>query len=455
MPVARQKPGVATVNGQIVVTGGWDSVGNPIAQTDVYDPNSDTWTTVAPNPSPAAAPGVAVAGGDVYFVGGCADAFCDTTTSVVRYDPSADTWSSVAAYPRSDGWMSCGGISDKVYCSGGTDGINTFKSGDVYDPGSDSWSPIADMPIDLWASAAGAANGQLIAAGGVTDGFNTVTNQVLGYDPASDAWTALPNAPTPRYRSGGACGFFKIGGSSGGFTPTPDSELLSELNTCGTTDVPWLSETPTSGTVAPGGSQAVQVTIDTHGLAFGIYKANLIFRTNSGRHPNITVPIQLHVRYQQAFNSGGGSYTDSNGDPWSADRAYTPANNSGYVQSPSKTASTKSAIGGTTDDPLYQAARITPMTYRFTALHQGVYHVELRFAEIQGKKPGKRQFDVIVNGQPYLIAFDIAALVGQNYAYDKSLNVTVPAGGEVSVQLAERRSFGDPILNGIRLTSLP
>jgi hypothetical protein len=81
--------------------------------------------------------------------------------------------------------------------------------------------------------------------------------------------------------------------------------------------------------------------------------------------------------------------------------------------------------------------------------------VELKFAEIQGKRPGKRQFDVIVNGAPYLIAFDIAALAGQNYALDRSLFVSVPAGGEVNVQLALRRSQGDPILNAVRVTHRP
>ena len=141
--------------------------------------------------------------------------------------------------------------------------------------------------------------------------------------------------------------------------------------------------------------------------------------------------------------------------PWAADRAYTAANGSGYVQSPSKTATTNAAIGGTTDDPLYQKARITPMNYRFTGLPAGTYQVELRFAEIQGKKPGKRQFDVIVNGTPFLIAFDIAALVGENTALDRTLFVPVTAGGEVNVQLAARRSFGDPILNAVRVTHRP
>ena len=177
-------------------------------------------------------------------------------------------------------------------------------------------------------------------------------------------------------------------------------------------------------------------------MAPGVYQATLTFVTDSGRQPTFSVPVRLVVAaYQQGFNAGGS--------------AYTAANGSGYVQSPSKTASTSKPIAGTTDDPLYQNARITPMNYRFTGLPAGTYQVQLRFAEIQGKKPGKRQFDVIVNGTPFLIAFDIAALVGENTALDRTLFVPVTAGGEINVQLAERRSFGDPILNAVRVTHRP
>ena len=77
------------------------------------------------------------------------------------------------------------------------------------------------------------------------------------------------------------------------------------------------------------------------------------------------------------------------------------------------------------------------------------------FAEIQGKKPGKRQFDVIVNGTPFLIAFDISALAGENNALDRSLFVSVPASGEVTVQLAERQAHGEPLLNAVRVTHRP
>src|SRR5207253_1314784 len=126
---------------------------------------------------------------------------------------------------------------------------------------SNSWSPIADMPIDLWGSVSGGPNGLLVIASGVTNGFNTVTNQGFAYDPSANSWTALPNATFPRYRAGGSCGFYKVGGSSGGFSPTPDSEVLGPgLDQCGTTDVPWFSESPSEFDVPVGGTVTVTVT---------------------------------------------------------------------------------------------------------------------------------------------------------------------------------------------------
>ena len=226
MPVAREKPALASDNGRLYVTGGWDNSGNPVAETDVYDPSSDSWSTVSPNPSPAAAPGHAVVNGKIYFVGGCADSLCTASSNVEVYDPSSDSWSTAANYPTGNSWEFCGGINGKLYCAGGINGSTTYTSGNVYDPGTDSWSPIANLPIDLWGGVSTGANGMLIVSGGVTAGGFTITNQGYAYDPSSDSWAAIPNAQFARYRDGGGCGFYKVGGSSGGFAPTPDSEVL-------------------------------------------------------------------------------------------------------------------------------------------------------------------------------------------------------------------------------------
>jgi hypothetical protein len=153
-------------------------------------------------------------------------------------------------------------------------------------------------------------------------------------------------------------------------------------------DVPWLSENPTSGTIAAGGLQSIEVTINTAGLTPGVYQATPFIQTNSGRQPTLTVPIRLIVpAYQQGFDSGGGgSYTDSLGDAWAADRAYTPANGSGYVQNPSKTATTNKPIDGTVDDTMYQSARHPDsVQHRVT--------VRLTLGELDGHLPARRDVD--------------------------------------------------------------
>src|SRR5262245_66233586 len=117
------------------------------------------------------------------------------------------------------------------------------------------------MPTDLWGGVSGAPTGELVISGGVINQSSTVTNEGFAYTPSSDSWTAIPNAQFPRYRAGGGCGFYKVGGSSGGFTPTPESEKLSELDQCGATDVPWLSEVPTEFDVPVNATVTVTVTL--------------------------------------------------------------------------------------------------------------------------------------------------------------------------------------------------
>jgi N-acetylneuraminic acid mutarotase len=295
MANAREKPGVAAVNGKLYVTGGWDSNGVPIAATEVYDPSSNSWSTVAPNPNPTAAPGVATANGKIYFVGGCADGSCTASNKVEVYDTSSNSWSSAANYPTGNSWEGCGGVNGKVYCAGGINGGTTFNTGNVYDPSSDSWSPIANMPTDLWGGVSGAPTGELVISGGVINQSSTVTNEGFAYDPSSNSWSSIPNAQFPRYRAGGGCGFYKIGGSSGGFSPTADSEVLGPgLDQCGTTDVPWLDESPKQFTVPAGSSVNVTVTLTAttaDGVAQpGKYTADLLVNADT---PQTINPIDV------------------------------------------------------------------------------------------------------------------------------------------------------------------
>lgn len=261
MPAPLEKPAAAAVNGKLYVTGGWDTSGNVSAATNAYNPSSDSWSSLSANPAPTTAPGVAVVGSKIYYVGGCKDGGCTPSSNVEVYDTATDSWSTAAAYPHPDSWESCGAINGKVYCAGGANGLTTYSDAYVYDPATDTWSPIASMPADLWGSVSGASGGLLVISSGVTAGSSAITNQGYAYDPATDSWTAIANAQFPRYRAGGSCGFYKIGGSSGGFAPTANSEVLSGLTDCGIVNVPWLAETPTTATLQPGQSTTVTVTL--------------------------------------------------------------------------------------------------------------------------------------------------------------------------------------------------
>ncbi|MFS8520703.1 MAG: kelch repeat-containing protein, partial [Micromonosporaceae bacterium] len=283
MPAERMKPETVQVDGLVYVLGGWDNAGVTHSTVFVYDPEADSWSQAADMPAGRTAPGVAVLDGQVYVVGGCLDASqCLTGNNLWRYDPASDSWTELANYPRSVAWLGCAGLADQVICTGGTDGLVAFTDTYAYDPATDSWTELADLPYDNWAMVADAANGQLVVSGGVTNGFSTVTNRSAAYDPVTDTWTEIEPSNNTVYRAGGACGFYKVGGSTGGFTPTTGVERHPEFTDCDvTTDVPWFSVDPVTSTLQPGESVTVTVTMDSAVDQPGTYTGGVAIRHNT------------------------------------------------------------------------------------------------------------------------------------------------------------------------------
>ena len=168
------------------------------------------------------------------------------------------------------------------------------------------------------------------------------------------------------------------------------------------------------------------------------------------------MPVRLVVTaYTRAVNAGGGAYTDSVGTLWAAAQQYS-AGSWGYVNK-SKSVSTKKAISGTVDDPLYQVQRSDILEYRFelpNKLPVGTYEVELLWAELGPIQPNKRVFDVMLEGSMAIYAHDIALEVG-NFAADKhSLFVTV-TDGQLNVRFVPRKGYALPIINALRVTHMP
>jgi hypothetical protein len=82
------------------------------------------------------------------------------------------------------------------------------------------------------------------------------------------------------------------------------------------TDAPWMSETPDSGVVDPGQSQAVRVDLGSSTLSPGTYHGVLVFVTNAPKQTQLAIPVTLTVNLPPEFGAATGTVTDAHtGDP--------------------------------------------------------------------------------------------------------------------------------------------
>jgi outer membrane protein assembly factor BamB len=79
-----------------------------------------------------------------------------------------------------------------------------------------------------------------------------------------------------------------------------------------------------------------------------------------------------------------------------------------------------------------------------------VYTVRLVFAELEGRDAGERLFDVLLEGEPVLEAFDIAAAAGGAYRTVTKEFRGVSVDGDLHVQLT-RKGQTKPLLSGIQI----
>jgi hypothetical protein len=143
------------------------------------------------------------------------------------------------------------------------------------------------------------------------------------------------------------------------------------------------------------------------------------------------------------------AYTDHAGDVWAADTDF----DGGMTN----TNSPLITISNTMDGALYNAQRygagaggaVVSFAYAIP-VPNGSYTVTLKFAETYRNATGQRVFDVSINGEKKLTAFDIIkAAGGANIANDQSFDVDV-TGGALNVQFDPAGGDG-PKINAIQI----
>ena len=195
MPTGRSELASAVLDRHIYVAGGLRTTGGSIA-FERYDVDRDEWEQLAPLPVALHHLGLAALGGYVYVTGGALDlAMGDISAETYQYDPQTNTWATVAPMPSPRAAHISLSDDKNIYVIGGVGTGSTFVW--VYDAQTDRWDakPAAlSAPREHLTGAV--VNNQLVVIGGRWNQQNTATVEI--YDLASQTWSNGEPMPTAR-----------------------------------------------------------------------------------------------------------------------------------------------------------------------------------------------------------------------------------------------------------------
>lgn len=140
---------------------------------EIFDFETETWSTATPPPVGVHHVGVAVVDGEIYMAGG---RFGEEESSgeFVRYDPATDRWTRLPSLPQgptsSLGTVAAGG---KIVVFGGDDEAGWEDGGGwvtpsawAFDPRTGRWQRLPDLGVERHAFAAATDDGRIYAIGG-------------------------------------------------------------------------------------------------------------------------------------------------------------------------------------------------------------------------------------------------------------------------------------------------
>jgi hypothetical protein len=205
----------AVLDDKIYVPGGAVAERQVVDVLEMYDPQQDTWQRRAPLPRALARYGLAVFDGRLYLFGGWdGQAYVNT---VYRYDPAADAWDELPPMAGSRGLLGAAALQDRIYLVGGYDGITEYDSCDAYDPAAGTWSPCASMAMRRSNLSVIAVVDSLYAIGGAMNGYLAFNER---YDPRVDVWVRIETPVVDQWLSPGLAYVFPYVYAMGGWNGT-------------------------------------------------------------------------------------------------------------------------------------------------------------------------------------------------------------------------------------------
>jgi len=193
-------------NGSIITVGGFTVDGQSTTHTYCYNPNNNTWTSLANYPVATGLGGVTLSGNVVYAGGGTGPTSgSNSLNNYYRYNPTNNTWTAIASAPigvmnyglatmANGSILQVGGQLSAIQPNPPT--ANCYR----YDPGANTWTQVASLPTALGGQGCcPLANGSILSICGTNTGGPswTLTQLVYRYDPGANTWTRVHDYPIP------------------------------------------------------------------------------------------------------------------------------------------------------------------------------------------------------------------------------------------------------------------
>jgi hypothetical protein len=154
MNQARWGFGVVAVEGKIYAIGGQTNNGGLVGTNEQYDPVMDTWVTLKSMPTSRVGFAIAVCGGKIYCIGGSTGTkYPDFSVNPYEppvpaqssinevYDPNTNSWSTKASMPISGTNLQAHVVGEKIFV------LDVYGNLTMYNPIKDSWTTKSSIPI--------------------------------------------------------------------------------------------------------------------------------------------------------------------------------------------------------------------------------------------------------------------------------------------------------------------
>jgi len=193
MPTARAYFATAVYQNKIYYIGGADGA------NEVYDPAKDTWENKTAMPTPRSYISANVVNGKIYVIGGFVPDGSGTGSGSRLainevYNPETDSWTTKTPMPTAGLSYISAVVDNKIYIT------DSNMKNQIYDVETDTWRLGASPPSDVGHGAAGATTGV-----NALKRIYVLTEMLYGesrfnqvYDPEHDSWTFGAAVPTSR-----------------------------------------------------------------------------------------------------------------------------------------------------------------------------------------------------------------------------------------------------------------